>query len=54
MREFKKASVEPNPKEKEDKDAIIAAAKKMGIKTEGKEASQIISEMNKQLAEKNS
>lgn len=50
IREFKKTSAEPSPKEKEE-EAIIEAAKKMGIKTEGKDIKQIISEMSEKVAE---
>ena len=49
IKEFKKASVESNPKEKEDEKAIVEAAQKMGIKTESKTAAQILNEMNLQL-----
>ena len=49
IKEFKKASVESNPKEKEDEKAIVEAAQKMGIKTESKTVAQILNEMNVQL-----
>ncbi|NWF87309.1 twin-arginine translocase TatA/TatE family subunit [Candidatus Bathyarchaeota archaeon] len=52
IREFKRASSEPNPKEKEEKEEVIKAAKKMGISTEGKDVHQILAEMNAQLGEK--
>jgi len=51
VREFKKATSEQPEKEKEEEEAIITAAKKMGIKTEGKDTAQILKEMNAQLAE---
>ncbi len=47
MREFKKASSGQSEKEKEDERSIVEAAKKMGIKTEGKDIKQILSEMSK-------
>ena len=50
--EFKKASSEEPRKKKDEEDAVIEAAKKMGIKTEGKKTSEILSEMNEQLVEK--
>lgn len=50
VREFKKASSPESEKEKEE-DAIIEAAKKMGIKTEGKSINQILDEMNKRATE---
>jgi len=46
VREFKKASSEAPSKEKEEEEAIIEAAKKMGIRTEGKTIEQILSEMS--------
>ena len=49
IKEFKKASAEPNPREKEDEKAIVEAAQKMGIKTESKTVAQILNEMNVQL-----
>jgi len=51
VREFKKATSEQPEKEKEEKDGIIEAAKKMGIRTEDKDTAQILKEMNAQLAE---
>jgi sec-independent protein translocase protein TatA len=51
MREFKKASAEPSPKEKEEEESVVKAAKKMGIDTSGKSTIQILSEMNAQLDE---
>ena len=50
VREFKKATSEQPEKEKEE-EALITAAKKMGIKTEGKDTAEILKEMNAQLAE---
>jgi sec-independent protein translocase protein TatA len=49
VREFKKATSEQP--EKEEEEALITAAKKMGIKTEGKDTAQILKEINAQLAE---
>ncbi|NWG10997.1 twin-arginine translocase TatA/TatE family subunit [Candidatus Bathyarchaeota archaeon] len=46
VREFKKASSEPSPKEKEEEESVIEAAKKMGIRTEGKTVKQILREMS--------
>ena len=48
IREFKKASAE-EPEQKEDEDAVLEAAKKMGIKTEGKTSAQVLKEMNEKL-----
>ena len=45
IKEFKKASAE-EPEKKKDEDAVLEAAKKMGIKTEGKTSAQILKEMN--------
>lgn len=54
VREFKKATKEP-PNEKEDvNEAIIEAAKKMGIKTEGKDIKQILKEMEESTTERKS
>lgn len=44
VKEFKKASSETSSTDK-DEQSIIEAAKKMGIKTEGKNINQILSEM---------
>jgi sec-independent protein translocase protein TatA len=50
VKEFKKAT---SGEETEDEDKkVIEAAKKLGIETDGKDASQIRSEMNTKLAEK--
>jgi len=46
IREFKKASSEPSSKQKEE-EQIIETAKKMGIRTEGKDITQIVAEMSK-------
>ncbi|MCK4885459.1 twin-arginine translocase TatA/TatE family subunit [Candidatus Bathyarchaeota archaeon] len=48
IREFKKAS----SGEFDEEDAIIEAAKKMGIKTEGKTSAQVLKEMNDKLDSK--
>lgn len=53
VREFKKATAEP-PQVEEEEEAIIEAARKMGIETEGKSVKQIIGEMNRKVAEKES
>jgi len=47
--EFKKATSGESSKtsKEEEEEAIIEAAKKMGVKTEGKSIEQILSEMNK-------
>jgi len=52
VREFRKSSSEPVPEEREKDKAIIDAAKKMGIETEGKNIKQILDEMNKKATEK--
>ncbi len=51
IREFKRASSDEPVKAKEDKEAIIEAAQKMGITTENKDTAQILKEMNEQLVE---
>jgi len=51
VREFKKASSEQPSKDDEEK-TIIEAAKKMGIKTEGRNIKEILSEMSKTAEEK--
>ena len=52
VREFKKASSEEPEKDKEEEKAVIEAAKKMGINTEGKTSVQILKEMNEMLGDK--
>lgn len=54
VREFRKASSgEPSEKEKEeDEKAILKAAKRMGIETEGKSLRQIVDEMAQRVVEK--
>ena len=49
IREFKKASSEEPEKKVDEEESVIEAAKKMGIKTEGKTSVQILEEMNEQL-----
>ena len=49
VREFKKASSDQPLDENDEREAMLKAAKKMGIETEGKATTQILSEMNKQL-----
>ena len=48
IKEFKKAS-SGEPEKNEDEDAVLEAAKKMGIKTEGKTSTQVLKEMNEKL-----
>ncbi|NIR87168.1 twin-arginine translocase TatA/TatE family subunit [Candidatus Bathyarchaeota archaeon] len=53
IREFKKATSEsPKSRKEEEDEAIIEAARKMGIDTEGKSVEQILSDMNKRAAKK--
>ena len=54
MREFKKAVAGPetSPEKKGDEEAIIEAARKMGIETEGKSVKEILDEMAKKAEEK--
>lgn len=54
VREFRNAqSGEGATEEKEEKEeAVLEAAKKMGIETKGKDSKQILKEMNEKLAEK--
>ena len=49
--EFKKASSGQPVKEDEENEAIIEAARKMGIQTKDKDTAQILKEMNEQLVE---
>ena len=51
IREFKRASSDEPVKVKEEKEAIIEAAQKMGITTENKDTAQILKEMNEHLVE---
>ena len=48
-REFKKASSGQTENEKEEKEAIVEAARKLGISTQGKKTTQILKEMNDQI-----
>ena len=48
IREFKNAS-SGEPEANQDENTIMSAAKKMGIKTEGKTSNQVIKEMNEKL-----
>jgi sec-independent protein translocase protein TatA len=48
IREFKKAS-SGEPETSQDENTLMEAAKKMGIKTEGKNSAQVLKEMNEQL-----
>ena len=52
VREFKKATKEPSNKEEDVNEAIIEAAKKMGISTEGKDIKQILREMEEKTTER--
>jgi len=54
VREFKKATSEESPKtsKEEEEEAIIEAARKMGVETEGKSVEQILNEMSKRAAKK--
>lgn len=51
IKEFKKAS-SGEPEKNEDEDAVMEAAKKMGIKTESKTSAQVLKEMNEKLDSK--
>lgn len=51
MREFRKAVKEPSGEKEGTEEAIIAAAKKMGISTEGKDIKQILKEMEEKTVE---
>jgi sec-independent protein translocase protein TatA len=53
VREFKEAtSGSPRTKREEEEEAIIEAARKMGIRTEGKSVEQILHDMSEKAAEK--
>ena len=52
VREFRKASSEQPEKKEDEETAVIEAAKKMGIKTEGKTSAEILKEMNEMLGDK--
>ncbi|HIE13892.1 TPA: twin-arginine translocase TatA/TatE family subunit [Candidatus Bathyarchaeota archaeon] len=49
VREFKRAVSEPP--EKRDMEAVMEAARKMGIETEGKSLKQILKEMDEKISE---
>lgn len=51
IKELKKAT-SGEPEKNEDEDAILEAAKKMEIKTEGKTSAQVLKEMNERLDNK--
>ncbi|HEY4674828.1 MAG TPA: twin-arginine translocase TatA/TatE family subunit [Candidatus Bathyarchaeia archaeon] len=51
VREFRRSSSETPVEEKEKDKAILDAAKKMGIETEGKNVKQVLNEMNKKAVE---
>ncbi|MCW4021502.1 MAG: twin-arginine translocase TatA/TatE family subunit [Candidatus Bathyarchaeota archaeon] len=50
VREFKEATAEPS-KEKEEEEAVIEAARKMGVQTEGRSIQQILEEMGKKAGQ---
>lgn len=50
VREFKKAS-SGEPTDKENEEAILKAAEKIGIKTDGKSIKQILGEMSQTVVE---
>jgi len=53
VREFKKATSEsPETTREEKEEAIIEAARKMGVKTEGKSVEQILRDISEKAAEK--
>lgn len=52
VKEFKKASSEPTTDEK-DKEAVFETARKMGIKTEGKDLKQVLNEMSQMSGTRN-
>ena len=53
VQEFKKATSEsPKTRKEEEEEAIIEAARKMGVETEGKSIEQVLSNMNKKAAKK--
>lgn len=53
VREFKEAtSGSPRTKRQEEEEAIIEAAEKMGVRTEGKSIEQILHDMSEKAAEK--
>ena len=56
VREFKQATSEESPKTSKEKEeeAIIEAAKKMGVETEGKSVEQILTEMSEKAPKKES
>ena len=53
VREFKKATQEEPDKKEDEYEAIVEAAEKMGIKTEGKELKQILREIAEKTQQKN-
>lgn len=53
VREFKEATSEPpKTKREEEEEAIVKAAEKMGVRTEGKSVEQILHTMSEKAAEK--
>lgn len=53
VQEFKKATSEsPKTSKEEEEEAIIEAARKMGVETKGKNVEQILSDMNQKAAKR--
>lgn len=53
VKEFKEATSErPKTRREEEEEAIIKAAEKMGVRTEGKSVEQILHTMSEKAAEK--
>ena len=52
VREFKNATSGNSEKDNGEKEAIIETARKMGIRTEGKDTTQILKEMDEHVAER--
>lgn len=53
VQEFKKATSEsPKTRKEEEEEAIIDAARKMGVETEGKSIEQMLNDMNKKAAKR--
>lgn len=50
VRAFRKATEEPSEKKEDVDEAILEAAEKMGIATEGKDVKQILREMDEKTA----
>lgn len=53
VQEFKKATSEsPKTSKEEEEEAIIEAARKMGVETRGKNVEQILNDMNQKAAKR--